>query len=138
MKTEILKLKPVWAVCLLLSAFCFSAYAWPPVPAAVTSTNFVSGQFYTNTTGHVLELAATVKLEATNGVNVAAMELWMPGMGTNRVSLEPVASTVTTNMIRINSSLTGFVPVGGAYCFTNQSNSNAVPQISGGMILKHY
>lgn len=102
--------------------------------STLTQTNIVSGQLYTNLTGRPIMVSASPVLTLTGVAGAANMSLLMSGYLTNACSI----STLITSLAATNTlpPLTGFVPAGQKYTFTNLSaGTGDSATIVGGQIM---
>lgn len=99
----------------------------------LVATNFISGQVYNNLTGRPLFVNASVNWTTAAVSGSAAMQLRVTGTGASTNSVGEATSPAQTFTAPFTNTLSGFVPAGGTFVFTNVSSGsgNSAVMLSG-------
>lgn len=106
--------------------------AWVPtsptngtaIPITIQATNFVLNTVYTNNSGTVIGVDASIALHGAAVVGSSAMDLYADQNGGNNFTLQDrvAVSTLLTSIVTdYTNSLSGFITNLGTYYFTNSS-----------------
>lgn len=84
----------------------------------IVQTNFIDGGLNTNQTGRTILVTAPCKLTTTGVSGNASYSLLIPGSVTNTFGISTI---VTSIAMSYTNAISGFVPAGVVYTFTNTS-----------------
>jgi hypothetical protein len=88
----------------------------------IISTNYISGQFYTNNYPNNISILANVSLNKAAVSGNATMALWIVGISTNATGDNTTALTVADSSDF--RQLAGYIPGGCSFVFTNTSTGS--------------
>lgn len=94
------------------------------IPITIQATNFVLNTVYTNNSGTVIGVDASIALHGAAVVGSSAMDLYADQNGGNNFTLQDrvAVSTLLTSIVTdYTNSLSGFITNLGTYYFTNSS-----------------
>lgn len=97
------------------------------IPATITGTNFIANQFYTNKSGSVQLLDASIALITAGVSGVAAMDLMVDQSGGNTFALADrlaISTLITSLAMNFTNNIACALSNNAVYYFTNTSSGS--------------